>query len=206
MAKGWYVLHVYSGYEKRVEEAINNLIQEKVLEGILYQIKVPVKDVTNVRNGKKMVQKKKVFPGYVLLEMDIDKHRWREIYTKIDDEMSYDTYFLEIDNYFPTIDNNNIIVRSIKKDGLNLIVLRENKTNLISLKLENGFMSFADGTRVFLTFDKDGNIVIRQNSIALPPIGPYQNALIEIGVKNSSIPSKKIKIDSDMISGSVVIE
>lgn len=130
----------------------------------------------------------------------------REIYTKIDDEMSYDTYFLEIDNYFPTIDNNNIIVRSIKKDGLNLIVLRENKTNLISLKLENGFMSFADGTRVFLTFDKDGNIVIRQNSIALPPIGPYQNALIEIGVKNSSIPSKKIKIDSDMISGSVVIE
>ncbi len=83
MAKGWYVLHVYSGYEKRVEEAINSLIQEKVLEGILYQIKVPVKDVTDVKNGKKRVQKKKVFPGYVLLEMDLDKHRWREIYTKI---------------------------------------------------------------------------------------------------------------------------
>lgn len=83
MAKGWYVLHVYSGYEKRVEEAINNMIQEKVLEGILFQIRVPVKDVTDIKNGKKRVQKKKVFPGYVLLEMDIDKHRWREIYTKI---------------------------------------------------------------------------------------------------------------------------
>lgn len=83
MAKGWYVLHVYSGYEKRVEEAINNMIQEKVLENILFQIKVPVKDFTDIKNGKKRVQKKKVFPGYVLLEMDIDKHRWREIYTKI---------------------------------------------------------------------------------------------------------------------------
>jgi len=85
MAKAWYVLHVYSGYEKRVEESINNLIQEKVLDGILYQIKVPLKDVPEMKNGKKKIQKKKVFPGYVIVEMDLDKHRWREVYTKIKD-------------------------------------------------------------------------------------------------------------------------
>lgn len=83
MARAWYVLHVYSGYEKKVEEAINNLIQEKVLEGIIYQIKVPIKDIINVKNGKKRIQKKKIFSGYVLIEMDLDKQRWREIYTKI---------------------------------------------------------------------------------------------------------------------------
>lgn len=83
MSKGWFVLHVYSGYEKRVENSINELIEEKVLDNILYQIKVPMRDVAEVKNGKKKVQKKKVFPGYVLLEMDIDKHRWKEIYSII---------------------------------------------------------------------------------------------------------------------------
>jgi len=67
MAKGWYVLHVYSGYEKRVEEAINNLIAEKSLEGILYQIKVPIKDVVDVRNGKKKGSEKKDFPWLCII-------------------------------------------------------------------------------------------------------------------------------------------
>jgi len=128
----------------------------------------------------------------------------REIYTKIDDEMSFDTYFLEIDNYFPTVDNNNLIVRFIKKDGLNLITIKEDKTNLLSLKLENSSIYFAGGTRIFLTFDKDGKITIRQNSTTSTP-STYQNATIEIWVKNSSIPSKKIDIDSGKISGSVSV-
>ncbi|OHD15489.1 MAG: transcription termination/antitermination factor NusG [Spirochaetes bacterium GWD1_27_9] len=83
MAKGWYVLHVYSGYEKRVEEAVNELIQEKSLEGILFQIKVPVRDVSEMKNGKKKVSKQKLFPGYVLLEMDLDKQHWKEVYSLI---------------------------------------------------------------------------------------------------------------------------
>ncbi|HOS34000.1 MAG TPA: transcription termination/antitermination NusG family protein, partial [Spirochaetota bacterium] len=83
MSKGWYVLHVYSGYEKKVEEAVNKLIDEKVLDGILYQIKVPMRDVAEMKNGKKKILKKKVFPGYVLVEVDIDKRRWKEIYSVI---------------------------------------------------------------------------------------------------------------------------
>jgi transcription termination/antitermination protein NusG len=83
MSKGWYVLHVYSGYEKRVEERINSLIEEKVLEAVLYQIKVPMRDFAQVKDGKKKVQKKKIFPGYILLEMDLDKQRWKETYAII---------------------------------------------------------------------------------------------------------------------------
>ena len=83
MAKGWYVLHVYSGYEKRVEESINSLIGERDLEGVLYQIKVPVKEIGEMKGGKKRIQKKKIFPGYVLIEMDLDKRHWKEVYPLI---------------------------------------------------------------------------------------------------------------------------
>ena len=80
MAKGWYVLHVYSGYEKRIEESINTLIEDKVLSGVLFQIKIPTREVTEVKNGKKRTQKKKIYPGYILLEMDLDKKHWKEVY------------------------------------------------------------------------------------------------------------------------------
>lgn len=83
MAKGWYVLHVYSGYEKRIEESINFLIEEKTLDGKLFQIKVPMRDVAEIKNGKKKISKKKIFPGYVLLEMDIDKKHWKEVYSEV---------------------------------------------------------------------------------------------------------------------------
>jgi transcription termination/antitermination protein NusG len=83
MAKGWYVVHVYSGYEKKIEESINALISEKILDGMLFQIKVPMRDVAEMKNGKKKIQKKKIFPGYVLLEMDLDKKHWKEVYTVI---------------------------------------------------------------------------------------------------------------------------
>jgi len=81
--KGWYVLHVYSGYEKKIETAINTLIDDKILSDVLFQIKIPMRDVTEMKNGKKKVQKKKIFPGYVLLEMDLDKRHWKEVYPVI---------------------------------------------------------------------------------------------------------------------------
>ena len=83
MGKGWYVLHVYSGYEKKIEGAINAIIEDAVLTDILFQIKVPVRDVTEIKNGKKKTQKKKIFPGYVLLEMALDKQKWKEVYPVI---------------------------------------------------------------------------------------------------------------------------
>jgi len=83
MGKGWYVLHVYSGYEKRIEESINTLIQENFLPGVLFQIKIPTREVTEIKNGKKKTQKRKIYPGYVLLEMDLDKKHWKEVYPVI---------------------------------------------------------------------------------------------------------------------------
>ncbi len=83
MIKGWFVLHVYSGYEKKIEDSINSLIEEHRLMDVVFQIKVPMKDFTEVKNGKKKTQKKKIFPGYVLVEMALDKQKWKEVYPLI---------------------------------------------------------------------------------------------------------------------------
>lgn len=78
--KDWFVLHVYSGFENRVEASINAMIEEGVLDDVLFQIKIPVRDVAEIKNGKKRVQKRKIYPGYVLLEMDLNKQKWKAVY------------------------------------------------------------------------------------------------------------------------------
>lgn len=88
MGKAWYVLHIYSGYEKKVEESIQALIKEAQMNGskiadILFQIKVPVREVSEVKNGKKKVTSQKFLPGYVLLEMNLEGDNWQEIYSVI---------------------------------------------------------------------------------------------------------------------------
>ncbi len=83
MSRNWYVLHINSGYEKRIETSMNNLIHDGVLPDSLFQVKVPERDIAEIKNGKKKIRKEKLYPGYVLLEMDIDKNKWKEIYSVI---------------------------------------------------------------------------------------------------------------------------
>ena len=52
MGKNWYVLHINSGYEKRIETSMNNLISEGVLPDAVFQVKVPERDVAEIKNGK----------------------------------------------------------------------------------------------------------------------------------------------------------
>jgi transcriptional antiterminator NusG len=82
MAKNWYVLHTYSGYENKVEKGIRNLIENNDLEDIIFQVKVPQEDVAEIKEGKKKVSKKKYFPGYILIEMNIPEepeYEWKRI-------------------------------------------------------------------------------------------------------------------------------
>lgn len=88
MAKNWYVLNIYSGYEKKVQDAIELLIQDAnvnntAIAHILFQVRVPVKEVTETKNGKKKISEKKIFPGYILVEMDLEKSNWQDVYPSI---------------------------------------------------------------------------------------------------------------------------
>jgi len=76
MSHRWYVLHVYSGNENKVAEAIIDKAKKVGLEDKFEQILVPTHEVTEVRRGKKVAAEKKFFPGYVLVKMILDDDAW----------------------------------------------------------------------------------------------------------------------------------
>ena len=73
----WYVVHTYSGYENKVKANIEKTIENNphLAEQIL-EVRVPLQDVVEVKNGKQTVVQKKMFPGYVLLNMDMNDDTW----------------------------------------------------------------------------------------------------------------------------------
>lgn len=72
----WYVVHTYSGYENKVKANIEKSIQNLHLEDQILSVEVPLEDVVEVRNGQKKTVQKKLFPGYVLLHMDMNDETW----------------------------------------------------------------------------------------------------------------------------------
>ncbi len=83
MAKGWYVLHTYSGYENKVQKHINKLIQDGPLAEAVYTVKVPAEEVVEVKDGKRKISSKKFLPGYILLEMDLPENEWKQVCSTI---------------------------------------------------------------------------------------------------------------------------
>ena len=76
MASQWYVIHVYSGFEKKVAAAIHEQAVQKGLAGRFEQILVPTEEVVEVKRGAKVSSERKFFPGYVLIRMDLDDETW----------------------------------------------------------------------------------------------------------------------------------
>jgi transcriptional antiterminator NusG len=78
MAASWYVLHVYSGYENRIEKKIRLMTASgEVDKDIVRDVKIPTEEVSEIRDGKKRIQKKKVLPGYLLVELDLPDSAWK---------------------------------------------------------------------------------------------------------------------------------
>jgi transcriptional antiterminator NusG len=76
MASRWYVIHVYSGFEKKVATAIREQAEQKQLSDRFEEILVPTEEVVEVRRGAKVSSERKFFPGYVLVKMDMDDTTW----------------------------------------------------------------------------------------------------------------------------------
>ena len=83
MAKGWYVVHTYSGYENKVQKHVRLLVEKGGLKDRIFDVKVPAEDVVEVKDGKKRVTSKKFLPGYILVEMDLPDPGWKETVTAI---------------------------------------------------------------------------------------------------------------------------
>jgi transcriptional antiterminator NusG len=76
MAKRWYVLHVYSGFEKKISQQIKEQAELKGLADAIGEIIVPTEEVTEVRRAQKVNTERKFFPGYVLIHMDMSDDAW----------------------------------------------------------------------------------------------------------------------------------
>jgi len=76
MSLKWYVIHAYSGYEKQVMKALQDRIKLKGLEEKFGEIMVPTEEVVEMRDGKKRKSDRKFFPGYVLVQMEMDDDTW----------------------------------------------------------------------------------------------------------------------------------
>jgi transcriptional antiterminator NusG len=76
MAMRWYVVHAYSGYEKSVQRALQERIERAGMQDKFGQILVPVEEVVEMKSGQKSISERKFFPGYVLVQMEMDDESW----------------------------------------------------------------------------------------------------------------------------------
>ena len=75
----WYIIHAYSGFERKVRESLESRVQAFGLQNKIGRIMIPTEPVTEVRNGKKYTIERVFLPGYVLVEMDLDNDLWHVI-------------------------------------------------------------------------------------------------------------------------------
>lgn len=76
MAQHWYVIHAYSGFEKKVAGSIREQARAKGLEGQISDVLVPTEEVVEMRRGQKINAERKFFPGYVLINMELTDDTW----------------------------------------------------------------------------------------------------------------------------------
>ena len=72
----WYVVHTYSGYENKVKANIEKTIENRGLHEEILEVRVPMEEVVEVKNGAKKVSQKKLFPGYVMINMVMNDDTW----------------------------------------------------------------------------------------------------------------------------------
>lgn len=79
MAKQWYVVHTYSGFEKHVKSLLESRVKTLGLQDDIGTVLIPTEDIVELKNGKKKVSKKKTFPGYILVNMDMNTSNWHVV-------------------------------------------------------------------------------------------------------------------------------
>src|SRR5262249_34846468 len=77
--KNWYIVHTYSGFEKKVAESLQERVKAYGLQNDIGEVLIPTEDVVEMRAGKKVVTSKRFFPGYILVEMNMSDHAWHVV-------------------------------------------------------------------------------------------------------------------------------
>jgi len=75
----WYVVHSYAGYEKKVRDNLHNRINSLHMEDYIFQIEVPEEEITEIKNGQRKQVKRNIYPGYVLVRMELTDESWSAV-------------------------------------------------------------------------------------------------------------------------------
>lgn len=119
----WYVVHTYSGYENKVKANIEKAIENRHLEDTILEVRVPMQDVTELKNGVRKTSAKKMFPGYVLINMVMNDTTWYVV-------------------------RNTRGVTGFVGPGSKPVPLTEAEMKPLGIKTENVFINFAEGDTV----------------------------------------------------------
>lgn len=76
MEKNWYVIHTYSGYENKVKANLERRVESMAMEDKIFRILVPTEEELEIKDGKRKITKKKIYPGYVIVEMILTDDSW----------------------------------------------------------------------------------------------------------------------------------
>ena len=72
----WYVVHTYSGYENKVKDTLEKSVENSGMQNLIFDVRVPVEDVYEIKKGKRSKSTRKVYPGYVLVKMIVTSESW----------------------------------------------------------------------------------------------------------------------------------
>lgn len=72
----WYVAHTYSGHENKVKANIEKLVENRGMQDVIFEVRVPVEEYVETKDGKKKVKERKMFPGYVMVKMIMTDESW----------------------------------------------------------------------------------------------------------------------------------
>lgn len=72
----WYVVHTYSGYENKVKDNLEKSVENNGLQDLITEVRVPVEEIVELKNGKKRTLQRKIFPGYVMVRMIVTDESW----------------------------------------------------------------------------------------------------------------------------------
>ena len=122
----WYVVHTYSGYENKVKANIEKTIENRHLEDQILEVRVPMEEVVEVKNGTKKQVLRKLFPGYVLINMIMNDDTWYVV-------------------------RNTRGVTGFVGPGSKPVPLTEAEMRPLGIKAENVVVDFAEGDTVTIT-------------------------------------------------------
>ncbi len=84
MSRCWYILHTYTGYEGKIERSIRSLLEkQEISSDVVLDVRVPMEELVEIKDGKKKTRNNKFLPGYIMLEMDLPEIGWKDTCAKL---------------------------------------------------------------------------------------------------------------------------